>query len=118
MPWIYETAIGFNSAIQPEKLLNGESDMSDCQSHNEPSKPTSYMSERSTSLPTFVGDGWVAAQIGMKISTIRVQRFNRRHGRPHWLDIDPVFIGSKPRWRRADVVAWLKKQSYVEVTQP
>ena len=35
------------------------------------------------------------------------QWFNRRHGLPHVFDIDPVLIGSVPRYRLEDVLAWI-----------
>ena len=55
----------------------------------------------------FVDDHWLAQRIGMKVSTIRSQRFKRRHGLPHWLDLDPVMIGSKPRYRLSMALDWL-----------
>ena len=61
-------------------------------------------------LSEFVNDQWLANQIGMKIATIRSQRFKRLHGYEHWLDIDPVYIGSKPRYRRSEALDWLKRQ--------
>ena len=39
---------------------------------------------------------------------VRKQRFNRRHGLPHVFDIDPVMIGSVPRYRLEDVRAWIE----------
>ncbi len=59
---------------------------------------------------TFVDDRWPAQQIGMKPGTIRSQRFKRLHGQDHWFDVDPVYIGSKPRYRLYDVLTWLKRQ--------
>ena len=59
---------------------------------------------------TFIGDKWLAERTGMKVPTIRSQRFKRLHGQPHWLDLDPVFIGSKPRYRLSDTLAWLQRQ--------
>jgi hypothetical protein len=55
----------------------------------------------------FVDDRWFAEQIGMKVATIRSQRFRRRQGLPHWLTIDAVMIGSCPRYRRFDALEWL-----------
>ncbi len=59
----------------------------------------------------FVTDKWIAEQLQMSIATIRSQRFKRRHSEDHWLDLDPVYIGSKPRYRRKDVLAWLESKS-------
>ncbi len=61
-------------------------------------------------LTTFVDDHWLAQRIGMKVATIRSQRFKRRHGLPHWLDLDPVMIGSKPRYRLSTALNWLQGQ--------
>lgn len=59
---------------------------------------------------TFIDDPWLAKSFKGSVSTIRSQRYKRRHGLPHWLDIDPVMFGSMPRYRLSDVVAWLKKR--------
>lgn len=56
---------------------------------------------------TFVSDAWLAEQIQVARSTIRVQRHLRLQGKPHWLNLDPVYIGSLPRYRVDDVRAWL-----------
>ena len=59
----------------------------------------------------FVTDSWLADQLQMAVATIRSQRFKRLHGLDHWLDLAPVYIGSRPRYRRSDVVAWLESQA-------
>ena len=59
----------------------------------------------------FVTDAWLAGQLQMAAATIRSQRFKRLHGLDHWLDLAPVYIGSKPRYRRTDAVAWLQGQA-------
>jgi hypothetical protein len=61
-------------------------------------------------LDTFVDDAWFASVLKMKPATIRSQRWKRRHGQPHWLEIDPVMIGVKPRYRRSDALAWLRNR--------
>ena len=52
----------------------------------------------------------VASRLALSPATIRGQRFDRRHGLPHWFTIDPVMIGSAPRYRLADVEAWVDAQ--------
>jgi predicted DNA-binding transcriptional regulator AlpA len=52
----------------------------------------------------------VASRLALSPATIRRQRFDRRHGLPHWFSVDPVMIGSAPRYRLADVEAWLAAQ--------
>ena len=59
----------------------------------------------------FVTDSWLADQLQMAVATIRSQRFKRLHGYDHWLDLAPVYIGSKPRYRRTAAIAWLQCQT-------
>jgi hypothetical protein len=59
----------------------------------------------------FVTDAWFAEQLQMAVATIRSQRFKRLHGLDHWLDLAPIYIGSKPRYRRSDAIAWLQSQT-------
>ncbi len=54
-----------------------------------------------------VDDAYVAKRLSISHSWVRKQRFNRRHGLPHVFDIDPVMIGSVPRYRVEDVLAWI-----------
>ena len=60
---------------------------------------------------TFADDKWFARELCMSVATIRAQRFRRRHGLPHWLDIDAVMIGSRPRWRKSVAIAWIERQA-------
>jgi hypothetical protein len=59
----------------------------------------------------FVTDRWLADQLQMAVATIRSQRFKRLHGLDHWLDLAPIYIGSKPRYRRSEATEWLQSQS-------
>ena len=61
----------------------------------------------------FIDDRWLAAQTKLKPSTFRSQRFKRLHGLAHWFDVDPVYLGSKPRYRLSDALAWLARQGRV-----
>jgi predicted DNA-binding transcriptional regulator AlpA len=54
-----------------------------------------------------INDADIAGMLGMSRSWVRKQRFNRRHGLPHALTVDPVMIGSAPRYRRAEVIRWV-----------
>ena len=54
-----------------------------------------------------IGDGEVAELLSMSRSWVRKQRFLRRRGLPHVFDIDPVMIGSSPRYPLEDVEAWI-----------
>jgi hypothetical protein len=56
----------------------------------------------------FVTDVWLADQLQMAVATIRSQRFKRLHELDHWLDLTPVYIGSKPRYRRSEALAWIQ----------
>ena len=58
--------------------------------------------------PKFLNDTAVAEAVCMSPSWVRVQRYKRRKGIPHTLNIDPVMIGSSPRYRVEDVEAFIK----------
>ena len=59
----------------------------------------------------FVTDAWLAEQLQMAVATIRSQRFKRLHGLDHWLDLAPIYIGSKPRYRRSEATKWLQSRT-------
>lgn len=65
-----------------------------------------------TSSSEFVTDAWLAEQLQIAIATIRSQRFKRLHGLDHWLDLPPVYIGSKPRYRRSEALAWIHSREH------
>jgi hypothetical protein len=69
-----------------------------------PVKPPSAGSE-------FVTDSWLANQLQMAVATIRSQRFKRLHGLDHWLDLAPTYIGSRPRYRRSEALAWINSRA-------
>ena len=54
-----------------------------------------------------ISDADIADMLGMSRSWVRKERFNRRRGLPHTLTIDPVMIGSAPRYRRSEVMTWV-----------
>lgn len=58
--------------------------------------------------PIFLNDSAVAETVCMSPSWVRVQRYKRRKGLPHTLNIDPVMIGSSPRYRMEDVEAFIE----------
>jgi predicted DNA-binding transcriptional regulator AlpA len=58
-----------------------------------------------------IRDKDVARLAAMSNSWVRKQRMYRRRGLAHVLTIDPVMIGSVPRYRLSDVEAWLASQS-------
>ena len=45
----------------------------------------------------------IAAQLSISPAWVRQQRFKRRRGLPHVLKIDPIMIGSSPRYLVEDV---------------
>lgn len=57
-----------------------------------------------------IGDSEIASFVSMSRSWVRKQRWNRRHGQPHVFDIDPILIGSVPRYRLDDVLAWIESR--------
>ena len=52
-------------------------------------------------------DKEIAHLLSMSPSWVRVERFKRRHGQPHCLNIDPVMIGRSPRYKAHDVHSWM-----------
>ena len=54
-----------------------------------------------------LADREIARALSISPVTIRKQRFDRRHGLPHWFTVDPVMIGSVPRYRQVEIKAWL-----------
>ena len=79
---------------------------SECREHH----LSPVQSDQKTST-TFVDDAWLATELLMTVATIRSQRFRRRYKKPHWLTIDPVLIGSKPRYILSEAVDWLESQT-------
>jgi len=58
----------------------------------------------------FITDTWLAEQLQMAVATIRSQRFKRLHGHDHWLDLAPIYIGSRPRYRRSEALDWIRSR--------
>ena len=56
----------------------------------------------------FLNDKTLASAMCMSQSWVRVQRYKRRKGLPHILSIDPVMIGSSPRYRMEDLEAFIE----------
>ena len=48
-------------------------------------------------------DSDIAEMLSMSCSWVRHQRYLRRHARPHLLDVDPIMVGSNPRYKIDDV---------------
>jgi hypothetical protein len=46
-----------------------------------------------------IKDSDIAETLSMSRSWVRGQRYLRRHSLPHILSIDPIMIGSNPRYR-------------------
>ena len=65
------------------------------------------MQSQILNTPVLIDDVAVAALVSMSRSWVRVERFNRRHGLPHIFTLDPVMLGSSPRYRLEDVECWV-----------
>lgn len=57
--------------------------------------------------PEFYTDKDIARKLSLSPSWVRGQRHKRRSGLPHILDIDPRYIGRCPRYRKADIDAFI-----------
>ena len=56
-----------------------------------------------------LSDAGIADRLSMSKSWVRQQRLLRRKGKPHFLAIDPVMIGTSPRYRVDDLDALLNE---------
>lgn len=63
----------------------------------------------------FFKDKDIAHLLSVSPQSIRVQRYNRRHGKDHYLTIDPVMIGSSPRYAWEDVAALIEELKHPEL---
>ena len=54
-----------------------------------------------------INDRYVAERLSISPQWVRNQRWRRRQGLEHILTIDPVMIGSSPRYRIEDVETWI-----------
>lgn len=57
----------------------------------------------------FYSDRDIAKMLKVSPSWVRGQRFNRRHGRDHCLDVDPVMVGSLPRYAPEAIEDWVER---------
>lgn len=58
-------------------------------------------------MNNLLNDQQLSDLVSMSKSWIRKQRMLRRRGESHTLTIDPVLIGTAPRYRQAEVLDWL-----------
>ncbi len=65
------------------------------------------MKSQILNTPVLIDDVAVAALVSMSRSWVRAERFNRRHGLPHIFTLNPVMVGSSPRYRLEDVENWI-----------
>ena len=59
-------------------------------------------------MTTFINDKDIASELCMSRSWVRKQRWLRRHEKEHVFTVDPVMIGSVPRYRYGEVQAWME----------
>ena len=58
-----------------------------------------------------LNDKEIAHLLCVSRSWVRGQRFKRAHGKPHHFDVEYVPVGSLPRYRLEDVLAWINNLS-------
>ena len=63
--------------------------------------------KESASSEQLINDKTVSQMISMSCSWIRRQRMDFMHGDNPIFAVTPVMIGSSPRYRLADVLAWI-----------
>ena len=57
----------------------------------------------------FYNDKQIASLLAVSVSWVRLQRYNRRHGKPHIFDVDPVALGSTPRYAKTAVEEFIAR---------
>lgn len=58
-------------------------------------------------MPLLLRDKEVARKLGMSDSWVRVQRHKRRKGKDHSFTVDPILIGTTPRYSEEAITEWL-----------
>ena len=58
-------------------------------------------------VEALLSDEQVASLLNLSVAWLRKQRHLRKKGEGHVFAVEPVFVGSKPRYRAAEVHAWL-----------
>jgi hypothetical protein len=61
-------------------------------------------------IESLCSDSDIVCLLRMSGPWIRKQRMLRRAGLPHIFTVDPIMIGRCPRYRLADIEAWLEAQ--------
>lgn len=69
---------------------------------NKPNAQTEQISEK------YLSDNELAVMLGLSPSWCRRQRYLRQRELHHDLIIDPVYIGSSPRYPLSEVRSWLE----------
>ena len=59
-------------------------------------------------MSSFLNDTDVAAALNLSRSWVRKQRWLRRHRMDPVFELDPVMIGSIPRYRKDEFQAWME----------
>ena len=59
-------------------------------------------------MSAFLNDADVAAELCLSRSWVRKQRWLRKHDMDHVFELDPVMIGSVPRYRKDDFQTWME----------
>lgn len=54
-----------------------------------------------------LSDKDVAKLLSVSPSWVKCQRYKRKKGLDHTLNVPPVFIGTMPRYRQEDIDKWL-----------
>ena len=71
-------------------------------------KRTADILQQSTEETSSSVQRWI---LFSSVAWIQKERWKRKSGQPHILDIDPVIIGNTPRYRASDISAWIEQQS-------
>jgi hypothetical protein len=73
---------------------------------------------RGGQMTKLLNDAEVASILSISLSWVRKQRMFRRQGLAHEFTIDPIMIGSSPRYRENDLTLWIVQQAKKRVKKP
>ena len=62
-----------------------------------------------------LNDQSVADMLDVSLAWVRMQKYNRKYGKEHTFNIDPVLMGKIRRYRKSDVLKWIERQ---EIAKP
>ena len=54
----------------------------------------------------YLADRDVASILSVSTAWLRKQRYLRKNGMDHILEVDPIYLGRSPRYRESEILNW------------